>query len=538
MVKNATNLTTYAIDFGTSNTVITCWNHATDQATVVSLAEFSQQMMNTPALIPSLVYLKDATTEEVLIGQQVRDRGLDLANDPRFFRSFKRGIGADIQGFLPQLDGKNLSFEEIGRLYLKQIITELKNYNQKLIQSLVLTVPVDSFEVYRLWLTDICRSLEIEQIRLIDEPTAAALGYGLEDSKLILVIDFGGGTIDLSLIQLEASQVKNQGFIVKWGEKILGESTAQKPRLAKVIAKVGQNLGGSDIDNWLVDYFAEKQNLPKSSLVTRLAEKLKIKLSSETEATEAYFDDENLQSYELTLNQSSFSEILSSHEFFTQLDELMNKILQQARRNGVEITNIDNILLVGGSVKIPQVQTWVKNYFPATKILCDRPLTAVAEGALQVARGLEIKDFLYHSYGIRYWNNREKRHSWHPLIRSGQPYPMAQPISITLGASVTNQPCIELIIGELSHETVATEVYFDGDRLVTRNLGEDRTVVKPLNDNEGAKTLAILDPPGNPGSDRIELKFQVDERCFLRVTVEDLLTETILLNSQIIAQLK
>jgi molecular chaperone DnaK (HSP70) len=537
MVKNATSVRTYAIDFGTSNTVITRWNHATAQAIVVNLPGFSQQITDT-SLIPSLVYLKDAITEEVLIGQQVCDRGLDLANDPRFFRNFKRGIGTDFQGFLPQLDGKNLSFEEIGKIYLKQIITELTKNDRDEIQSLVLTVPVDSFEVYRLWLTDICRSLDIEQIRLLDEPTAAALGYGLEEDNLILVIDFGGGTIDLSLIQLEANQSINQGFILKWGEKNLGENTNQKPKVAKVIAKVGQNLGGSDIDNWLVDYFVEKQNLPKSSLVTRLAEKLKIKLSSQVEATEFYFDDENLQSYELSLSQSLLSEILSFHEFFTQLDELMKKILQQARRNGVEITNINSILLVGGSVKIPQVQSWVKSYFPAIKIFCDRPLTAVAEGALQVAKGIEIKDFLYHSYGIRYWNQKEKRHSWHPLIKSGQPYPMAQPVSITLGASVNNQPCIELIIGELSNETVATEVYFDGDRLVTRNLGSDRTSVKALNDSEGAKTLAVLDPPGNPGSDRIELKFQVDAQCFLRITVEDLLKETILLNSQIIARLK
>lgn len=537
MVKNNTLTNTYGIDFGTSNTVITRWNMATEQATVVRVRDLCQQIADLPPLIPSLVYVQDASTEEVLIGQQVRDRGLDLTNDPRFFYAFKRGIGANIQGFLPLLDGKTLSFEEIGKLYLQKIITKLKKANESNINSLVMTVPVDSFEVYRLWLSNICHSLDIEQIRLIDEPTAAALGYGVEGEKILLVIDFGGGTIDLSVIQSENNISESQGFILKWGQKILGENKAQKVKTVRVIAKVGQNLGGTDIDNWLVDYFIEKQNLPKSSLTTRLAERLKIKLSNSTEATEAYFDDENLQSYELNLNRNLLTQILKTHEFFTQLDELMNKITQKARRNGVEISNIDEVLLVGGSVQIPQVQTWVKNYFPAAKIKCDRPLTAVAEGALQVAKGLEIEDFLYHSYGIRYWNKREKRHSWHPLIKSGQPLPMAQPVSITLGASVENQPKIELIVGELSTD-VATEVYFDGDRLVTRSLQQDNTQVKPLNDSEGAKTLAVLDPPGNPGSDRIELRFQVDKQCFLRVTVEDLLTEAILLDSQIIAQLQ
>ena len=537
MVKNTSLINTYGIDFGTSNTVITRWNAAAERATIVEIPDFCQQIANLPPLIPSLVYVRDASTEQVLIGQQVRDRGLDLTNDPRFFYAFKRGMGADIQGFLPLLDGKTLNFEEIGKLYLQRIITKLKERDENTIDSLILTVPVDSFEVYRLWLSNICRSLDIEQIRLVDEPTAAALGYGIIEEKIVLVIDFGGGTIDLSLIELSKNITNNRGFIVKWGGKILGENKAQKVKTVKVIAKVGQNLGGTDVDNWLVDYFVEQQNLPKSSLITRLAERLKIKLSTSTEATEAYFDDENLQSYELNLNRELLTQILKTHKFFTQLDELMNKILQKARRNGVEITNIEQVLLVGGSVQIPQVQTWIENYFPAAKIKCDRPLTAVAEGALQVAKGVEIKDFLYHSYGIRYWNKREKRHSWHPLIQSGQPYPMAQPVSITLGASVENQPQIELIVGELSTD-VATEVYWDGDRLVTRNLQQDRLAVKPLNDREGAKTLAVLNPPGNPGSDRIELRFRVDERCFLRVTVEDLLTDSILLDSQIIAQLK
>ena len=526
----------YAIDFGTSNTVITRWNGATDSAEVVEIPDFCQKIPGLPTSIPSLLYLKDANTEEVLIGQQVRDRGLDLSNNPRCFRAFKKGIGAEIQGFLPELDGQTITFEKIGQLYLKSIITKLKAISSQPIESLVVTVPVDSFEVYRIWLSELCQSLDIEQVRIIDEPTAAALGYEIKEKNTVLVVDFGGGTIDLSLIELESSIANNQGFILKWGAKMLGENSAQKPQLAKVIAKVGQNLGGTDIDNWLVDYFVEQQNLPKSSLVTRLAERLKIKLSSQMAATEAYFDDETLQSYELALNRQNFAEILSSHKLFSQLDELLTNISQQGRRQGVEITSIGSAILVGGSVQIPAVKSWLQEYLPQVELKQERPLTAVALGALQIAQGIEVKDFLYHGYGIRYWNRREKRHSWHPLIKSGQPYPMANSVNLTLGASVANQPCIELVIGEMSTQNLATEVYFDGDRLITRSLDEQMTV-KALNDSDSAKTLAQLDPPGQPGSDRVELRFQVDESCLLRVTVEDLLTEETLIKSQIIAQL-
>ena len=538
MVKNIDLTNSYAIDFGTSNTVITRWNGVTTKAEMIALPNFSQKIPNSPPVIPSLVYVQDAKAQKVLIGQQIRDRGLDLARDNRFFRSFKRGIGADIQGFLPQLDEIEITFEQIGEWFLKELISKSQTDAGDNLESLVVTVPVDSFDTYRLWLTEICQSLAIEQIRILDEPTAAALGYGAADQDLLLVVDFGGGTIDLSLIQLSENISQNQGFILKWGQKILGENVAQKKQTARVIAKAGQNLGGSDIDNWLVDYFATEQGLAKSALTTRLAERLKIKLSSQTEATEVYFNDETLESYALNLDRNSFEAILEQQDFFTRLDELMAQVLQRARRNGIEVEDINTVLLVGGTVQIPAVQTWVGKYFDSSKIRCDRPLTAIAEGALQVAKGIEVKDFLYHSYGIRYWNRRDKRHSWHSIIKSGQPYPMAQPVRLVLGASVESQPSIELILGELATETGGKEVYFDGDRLVTRSLGDQTTNVKPLNDRDGARTLAILDPPGNPGRDRIELLFSVDEQCCLRVTVQDLLTQETLLYNQIVGQLK
>lgn len=156
---------------------------------------------------------------------------------------------------------------------------------------------------------------------------------------------------------------------------------------------------------------------------------------------------------------------------------------------------------------------------------------------MQVTQGIEIKDFLYHSYGIRYWDRRNNRHSWHPIIREGQPYPMTQPVQLVLGASVENQPSIELIMGELGSDTGGTEVYFDGDRMITRRLDNDVTTVKPLNDRDGARTIAKLTPPGFPGSDRIKILFLVDEQRFLRITVEDLLTNETLLENQLVAQL-
>ncbi len=215
----------------------------------------------------------------------------------------------------------------------------------------------------------------------------------------------------------------------------------------------------------------------------------------------------------------------------------MNQVLQQARRQGITVDEINAVLLVGGTTLIPAVQTWVEQYFETNKICSSRPFEAIAQGALQLTQGIELQDFLYHSYGIRYWDRRLNAHNWHPIIRSGQPYPMAEPVELVLGASSEGQPSIELIVGELGGETSGTEVYFDGDRLITRSLSSQPTRVQSLNDREGARQIARLDPPGHPGSDRIKVQFWVDQGRSLRISVEDLLTEQRLVHNQVVAQL-
>ncbi|BAQ65933.1 Hsp70 family protein [Geminocystis sp. NIES-3709] len=522
---------TIAIDFGTSNTVITRLNSNTGEGEIIKLPSIAQ---NNPPLIPSLVYVSNAQEETIIIGQKVRDKGLDVSNNPRYFRNFKRGIGAQIQGFLPQLDDRNITFEQIGQWFFNGILKELGETPD----SLIITVPVDSFENYRHWLTGICQQWNINQVRILDEPTAAALGYSSQNDDCLLVVDFGGGTIDFSLVELDLGKNRQpQGFILKWGEKLLGESSAQKTKLAKVIAKAGTNLGGCDLDNWILDYFHNNQGIVKSSLTNRLAERLKIQLSTQESAQEVFFNDRTLETYDLRLDRTKFEQILTENQFFDKLDQLMENVLQQAKRNGIDTFYIDKVLLVGGSGQIPSVQNWLQKYFPVEKIKNDRPFSAIALGALKLEQGLQVKDFLYHSYGIRYWNRRQKRHDWHTIIPTGQPYPMTNPIELTLGASIENQPSIELIIGELGEQNTSTEVYFDGDRLITRNITSGEKKVQPLNDTEKGKTIAQLNPKGNPGVDRIKIFFSVDEQRSLKITVEDLLTNQTLLDQVTVAEL-
>lgn len=528
-----------AIDFGTSNTVVARWNAVTQKPETVTLPGLSWRLGHNPPLIPSLLYVASAMPPQVIVGQAVRDRGLDLHQNPRFFQGFKRGIGATVQGFLPELDDQRITFEQVGQWFLTEVVEATRRVPLP-VDSLVLTVPVDSFESYRHWLGRVCQGLAVERVRLLDEPTAAALGYGLADRDVLLVIDFGGGTLDLSLVRLNTNASGGQkplGFILKWGEKQFTEQSGQQAKVARVLAKAGQLLGGSDIDRWLLETFQKNQGLPDSPLVQRLCERLKIQLSTQQQASEVYFDEETLDTYELFLDRDRLEAILREHGFFEALDGAMTQVLQQGRRQGVEVGDIDGVLLVGGTVQIPAVQAWVRQYFDGAKIRCEKPFEAIAQGALHLDQGIELKDFLYHGYGIRYWDRQKNGHNWHPIIQPGQPYPMTEPLALTLGASVDNQPNIELILGELGTETNKIEVYFDGDRLVTRQLSRENGAIQPLNDREGARTLAQLDPPGHPGSDRIKLLFRVDDQRFLRVTVEDLLVNRVLLNDQIIVQL-
>ncbi len=524
----------YAIDFGTSNTAI-ARTDGTGEIETIRLSGLSLLQGDNPPLIPSIVYVEDACQGRVLVGQEVRDRGLDLKTSPsgekRYFHSFKRGIGAGLPGFAPELDGQTVTLDRVGAWFLNRLLDALPDA-----EALVFTVPVESFEAYRYWLATLCAPRDrIKQVRLLDEPTAAALGYGLRgDGETVLVIDFGGGTLDLALVKLQAAPRGDRahplGLLLKWGDRAV--NTQRRAPTARTLAKAGQHLGGMDIDHWLADYFQRQCGLPSANpIVARLAERIKIALSSSDTATEVYFDERTFESYELSLDRPTFEAILTQQGFFQRLEATLDRVAQQAQSQGVDLQQVDAVLLVGGTAQIPAVRNWVRQRFAPEIVRSDRPFEAIARGA--VSQRWEVTDILYHSYGIRYWDKRYKRHGWHPIVRSGQALPLTAPVELVLGASVADQPSIELIVGELAETDI--EVYFEGDRLVTRSLNSRTLEVRPLNDTNAGRTIARLDPPGQPGIDRVKVTFTIDARRMLCITVEDLLAgETLLANCPVV----
>jgi molecular chaperone DnaK (HSP70) len=519
----------YSLDFGTTNTLLGRWVN-TQQPENLVLPGLSVPGLPT---IPSLVYVHSAQQGQISVGHEVIAQGLDNSSDPRFFSNFKRGIGSSVQGFTPVLDGQEVTFEQVGSWFLQRVLGKLAQQENSF-EDLVLTVPVNSFEPYRFWLTGIAQSLSASKIQLLDESTAAALGYGLRTENLMLVIDFGGGTLDLTLIQPAFADDRPVGFLVKWGQKVLGQKDQRTP-IAKVLAKVGLNLGGTDVDSWLADDLAKRYDVRTPQTLQRLAEKIKVRLSSEAEVEEIF--EGTGDSTILTYSRQRLEKLLTRQGFFDQLSEAVERINAQARQRGIEEQDLTAVLLVGGTALIPSVQQWVRQKFPTPKIYSDRPFDAVVQGALYLGRGFQqVQDFLYNSYGIRYWDHKQACHNWHPLFKSGTPYPTAKPYELVLGASVSSQPSIELVIGEWgTHE--GTEVFFDGTRLVTRRAGGNSPDVRSLNDTEEGRTIAQLEPLGYPGKDRIKVLFRVDEQKTLRITVNDLETKKVLLEDTPVVEL-
>ncbi len=526
----------FAIDFGTSNTVIARWNPVSQAAEVINLPGLSESA--TSCLIPSLVYVENAATNSITIGQQVIRNELTNTEPQRLFRHFKRGIGVEIQGYLPVLDQQTITLDQVGAWFMQGVYQALGRQYPDAQKSLILTVPVDSFEAYHLWLTEVFQKFELEQIQILDEPTAAALGYGLGDANNLLVIDFGGGTLDLVLIQQRRSTQSQRGTFLKWGQQIWSsrpESNISRP--VNVIAKAGRTLGGSDVDLWLAQHFQAQAKLPITPWTLRLMERLKIQLSITNQATEFYRDTARGTEQTLTLTRAELEAILEQHQFFERLDHTLNQVLQQARNHSLNRDDLEAVVLIGGMCQMPAVQAWSRHHFPEEKIAAHHPLTAVATGALALQQGQTIEDFLYHSYGIRYWDHRLQRHNWHPIIAQGQSYPMLQPIELVLGASTPDQPGLELIIGELGQAQERTEIFFVNGQLITK-ITKDEPTVQALNDHEATRTLAQLNPPGQPGSDRLKILFWVDEQRQLRISVDDLLTKTRIVDNQLVVNLK
>ena len=340
------------IDLGTTNSCV-----ATMEGNEPIILPNAEGERTTPSVVAF------SKTGERLVGQLAKRQA--VINHERTIRSIKRKMGSD---YRVAIDGKRFSPQEISAMILQKLKTDAESYLGEKVTDAVITVPAYFTDAQRQATKDAGKIAGLNVQRIINEPTAAALAYGVdkETSQKVMVYDLGGGTFDVSILDI------NNGVI-------------------EVLATAGNNqLGGDDFDNCIVDYLINefkrehRFNLSKDPTalqrVREAAEKAKIELSGVTSTTInlpflVARGKEPLH-MNMTLTRAKFDE-LTSH----LVDATMNPVRQAMEDSGLSRDAVSKVLLVGGSSRIPAVQKAVRNFTGKEPFKGINPDECVAMGA-------------------------------------------------------------------------------------------------------------------------------------------------------------
>ncbi|MGZ3518179.1 MAG: molecular chaperone DnaK [Vulcanimicrobiaceae bacterium] len=319
------------IDLGTTNSVIAVMEGG--QPVVIPNAEGSR---TTPSVV---AFTK---TGERLVGQLAKRQA--ITNPDRTIMSIKRKMGTD---YKIKIDGKEYTPQEISAMILQKLVNDASNYLGERITKSVITVPAYFNDAQRQATKDAGRIAGLEVLRIINEPTAASLAYGLDKKQheTILVWDLGGGTFDVSVLDV--------------GDGVF-----------EVRATNGDtNLGGDDYDkrivDWLVDQFRKDQGIDLSQdrqalqRLTEAAEKAKVELSSvvQTSINLPFItaDQNGPKHLEYTLTRAKFEELTAD-----LTDRCVTPFKNAIADAGLDVKDLNEVILVGGATRMPVIQRLVR----------------------------------------------------------------------------------------------------------------------------------------------------------------------------------
>ncbi|MDN5582015.1 MAG: molecular chaperone DnaK, partial [Corynebacterium sp.] len=360
------------IDLGTTNSVVSVLEGG--EATVIANSEGSR---TTPSIVAF------AKNGEVLVGQSAKNQA--VTNVDRTIRSVKRHIGDD-SWTTSEIDGKKYTAQEISARTLQKLKRDAEAYLGEDVTDAVITVPAYFNDAQRQATKDAGQIAGMNVLRIVNEPTAAALAYGLEKGdaeQTILVFDLGGGTFDVSLLEI--------------GDGVV-----------EVRATSGDNsLGGDDWDQRVVDWLVEKfktangVDLSKDKMALQrlreAAEKAKIELSSSQQASInlpyiTVDQDKNPLFLDETLTRTEFQRI--TQDLLDRTKKPFEAVLRDA---DFKLADIDHVVLVGGSTRMPAVSELVKELTggkePNKGVNPDEVVAVGAALQAGVLRG-EVKDVL------------------------------------------------------------------------------------------------------------------------------------------------
>ena len=358
---------TIGIDLGTTNSVVAVMEGG--KPTVIANAEGSR---TTPSIVGF------SKTGERLVGQLAKRQA--IVNPDKTIASIKRHMG---ENYKVSIDGKDYTPQEISSMILRKLADDASNYLGEKVTSAVITVPAYFNDAQRQATKDAGKIAGLDVLRIVNEPTAAALAYGLEKDKSekVLVFDLGGGTFDVSVLEI-------------------GDGVHE------VLSTSGDtHLGGDDFDqkvmDWICEEFKKQEGIDLTSdkqamqRVKEAAEKAKCELSSvfETNINLPFItaDANGPKHLDLNLTRAKFEELS-----FDLLERCKKPVEQAISDAGISKSDINEVVLVGGSSRIPAVQKLVKEYTGKEPNQSVNPDEVVAVGAAIQAGVLagEVKDIV------------------------------------------------------------------------------------------------------------------------------------------------
>jgi molecular chaperone DnaK (HSP70) len=513
-----------AIDFGTSNTVVAVWDEARREGIPLFVPDYGVRLLPQGAdgepvpVVPSLIHY--APGNRRWMGQQVHDR--DLFDADTTFRWMKRYV-AHRHLLKRQVHGAAVSAFDAGRDFLTPLLAfcaaELSLGNEEI----ALTAPVEAFEHYEDWLAGVAEAAGMPRFHFIDEASAAALGYGahLQPGHVYLLFDFGGGTLDVSVVLIE------------------GPDAVLAGRRCRVLGKAGIELGGMTLDGWLYQETLRRLHRresdddvrPLSRALLRECERAKERLSVQERAEVRVLDPHTGAVLATEFTRRDFEELLDRHEAFTHIEGVVRRALNQARDRGYGEEQVRTVLMVGGGSLIPAVRQAVQRMFGRERVRLERPLDAVARGAAAFVAGVSFYDHIQHDYALRFVHPQTGWYDYRPLVKRGTPYPTDVALArLTVKASHDGQTHLGLAICELGeprmHTPGALELVFDpgGAARVVPVSADDTERRTHFWINEKSPTFLVADPPARQGEARFEVEFGIDGNKRLLITARDLRT--------------
>ena len=459
------------IDLGTTNSCVAVIEGG--EPVVIANAEGAR---TTPSVVAF------GKTGERMVGQVAKRQA--ITNPDRTVASIKRQMGSD---YKVTIDGKKFTPQEISAMILQKLKTDAEAYLGEKVTEAVITVPAYFTDSQRQATKDAGKIAGLEVKRIINEPTAAALAYGIdkETDQKVMVYDLGGGTFDVSIIEM-------------------GDGVQE------VLATAGNNrLGGDDFDqriiDWMANGFKAEQGIDlrgDKMAMQRLkeaAEKAKIELSGVTTSNISLpfitADATGPKHLEMTLTRAKFNELTAD-----LVEATMGPVRQAISDSGLRTSEINKVLMVGGSSRIPAVQEAIKQFMGAEPFKGINPDECVAIGAALQAgvlggevKGLLLLDVTPLSLGIETMGGINTK-----IIDRNTTIPVKK--SQIFSTAADNQPSVEVHV-----------------------LQGEREFAK---DN---KTLGVfhLDGilPARRGVPQIEVTFDIDANGIVHVSAKDLGTQ-------------